>query len=125
MARSITDLSYKFLSHLKYAQTPQSVPERLIVGMTVYDPRLKYVISYIVYLLPDAHFPNRFPQKAAKLLSETDNGQGEPSSYLRFMQPSASLAESPLWDEQTRDGLLKPRYRKADLDKRRQAVSGR
>lgn len=65
----------------------------------------------------------RFPQKNAKILSEKDNGQGESTAYLRFMQPNATLADSLLWDEQSRDRLLKPRYRKADLDKRRQAVS--
>lgn len=31
----------KFLSHLKYAQTPQNIPERLVVGLSVYDPRLR------------------------------------------------------------------------------------
>jgi ribonuclease P/MRP protein subunit POP1 len=31
----------KFVRHLKYAQSPQNVPERLVVGLHVYDPRLR------------------------------------------------------------------------------------
>lgn len=29
------------MSHLKYAQTPQNIPERTVIGLTVHDPRLR------------------------------------------------------------------------------------
>ncbi|KAJ9109900.1 hypothetical protein QFC19_001880 [Naganishia cerealis] len=93
-----------FIRHLKYAETPQNVPERLIVGLQVYDPRL------------------RFPPRNAKVLSLHDQGHSDETAYLRFMQPSADLASSLLWDEQTRNRLLKPTFKKADLDRRRQAL---
>ncbi|KAJ9106265.1 hypothetical protein QFC21_001410 [Naganishia friedmannii] len=93
-----------FVRHLKYAQSPQNVPERLVVGLQVYDPRL------------------RFPPKNARVVSHQDQGQSDETAYLHFMQPSADLASSTLWDEETRNKLMKPAFSKADLDKRRQAL---
>lgn len=37
--------------------------------------------------------------------------------------PSSELAAGELWEEEVRDKLFKPRYRKSDLDARRAAVS--
>ncbi len=39
------------------------------------------------------------------------------------LEPSGELAESGIWDEKVRGELFKPKYKKSDLDKRRNAVS--
>jgi ribonuclease P/MRP protein subunit POP1 len=36
--------------------------------------------------------------------------------------PSALLASSDIWDEAIRNGLVKPRFKKKDLDDRRSKV---
>lgn len=38
-------------------------------------------------------------------------------------QGSSSLAESSIWDAEVREQLSTPRYKKSDLDRRRQKVS--
>lgn len=79
------------------ADTPiDGLPERMVVGITVDDPRLS------------------FPPENLKSKSES-------KSKSRAVLPSAELARSTLWEPATRERLLRPRFRKADLDKRRNA----
>lgn len=40
----------KFVRHLRYAQSPQNVPEKLVAGLQVYDPRLRYESVLKIYL---------------------------------------------------------------------------
>ncbi|KAI0755130.1 POP1-domain-containing protein [Daedaleopsis nitida] len=87
----------KFWTSMSRIQTAGSVPRGMVVGFTVHDPRLS------------------FPPKNAKL--EIDNGTNlTPSSTV---YPSANIAQSEIWDENTRMSLRKPRYKKKDLDQRR------
>ncbi|KAJ7670280.1 NUC188 domain-containing protein [Mycena rosella] len=82
----------KFWTSMTDLQTSGSVPRGMIIGFKVLDPRLK------------------FPPKNAK-------PSATPASPIII--PSATLAQSDLWEESTRDSLRKPRYKKKDLDERR------
>ncbi|KAF7346225.1 Ribonucleases P/MRP protein subunit POP1 [Mycena sanguinolenta] len=82
----------KFWASMMDLQTSGSIPRGMVIGFKALDPRLK------------------FPPKNAK---------PRPTSTSPIIIPSASLAQSDLWDESTRDGLRKPRYKKKDLDERR------
>ncbi|KAI8986191.1 POP1-domain-containing protein [Trametes punicea] len=87
----------KFWASLNKIQSVGSVPRGMVVGFTVHDPRLS------------------FPPKNAKV--ETDGSTTLTPASTVF--PSAALAESPIWDEDTRLALRKPRYKKKDIDQRR------
>lgn len=69
--------------------------------------------------LPDliVLFPS-FPPKNAKLDCTVT------SSPITVF-PSAKLAQSEIWDENVRNVLRKPRYKKTELDQRRAQVSHR
>ncbi|KAJ6584902.1 ribonucleases P/MRP protein subunit POP1-domain-containing protein [Mycena capillaripes] len=82
----------KFWASMTDLQTSGSIPRGMIIGFKVLDPRLK------------------FPPKNAK---------PRPTSASLIIRPSATLAQSDLWEESTRDSLRKPRYKKKDLDERR------
>ncbi|KAJ7366798.1 NUC188 domain-containing protein [Mycena albidolilacea] len=82
----------KFWASMTDLQTSGSVPRGMIIGFKVLDPRLK------------------FPPKNAKPHS---------TSASPIIIPSATLAQSEIWEESTRDSLRKPRYKKKDLDERR------
>ncbi|RPD62234.1 POP1-domain-containing protein [Lentinus tigrinus ALCF2SS1-7] len=87
----------KFWNSLKSLQSSGSVARGMMIGFTVHDPRLC------------------FPPKNAKLNKES--GSTLPPASQVF--PCAALAQSQIWDEQTRMKLRKPRYKKKDLDQRR------
>ncbi|KAI0714000.1 POP1-domain-containing protein [Cerioporus squamosus] len=87
----------KFWDSLSSLQSSGSVARGMVIGFTVHDPRLS------------------FPPKNAKL--SIDGGPTLPPASQVF--PSAALAQSQIWDEQTRMVLRKPRYKKKDLDERR------
>ncbi|EAU86234.2 ribonuclease P/MRP protein subunit [Coprinopsis cinerea okayama7 len=89
--------SKKFWSSLGDVQTSGSLPRNMVVGLKVYDPRLK------------------FPPRNAKPKA-TDATDLHPPTHIF---PSVSLARSELWDESVRLGLAKPRYQKKELDIRR------
>ncbi|KAJ7134557.1 NUC188 domain-containing protein [Mycena epipterygia] len=82
----------KFWASMTDLQTSGSIPRGMIIGFKVLDPRLK------------------FPPKNAK-------PGPVPASPIIF--PSATLAQSDLWEQSTRDSLRKPRYKKKDIDERR------
>ncbi|KAJ6512218.1 ribonucleases P/MRP protein subunit POP1-domain-containing protein [Mycena vitilis] len=82
----------QFWASMTDLQTSGSIPRGMIVGFEVLDPRL------------------RFPPKNAK---------SHPVSASTIIFPSATLAQSDLWEESTRDSLRKPRYKKKDIDERR------
>ncbi|EGO23569.1 hypothetical protein SERLADRAFT_416006 [Serpula lacrymans var. lacrymans S7.9] len=88
----------KFWSSLTDLQTTASLPRGMVVGFKVLDPRLK------------------FPPKNARPQS---NESGLPTSSPDFSFPTSILAQSQIWDEEKRNGLKKPRYKKKDLDERR------
>ncbi|EJD52288.1 POP1-domain-containing protein [Auricularia subglabra TFB-10046 SS5] len=83
----------KFWSAMPDIPTPGAVPRGMVVGLSVLDPRVTY------------------PPKNARPGDEPDD------DYVIW--PSAALAHSDIWDEAARQGVRVPRYRKADLDKRR------
>ncbi|KAK2465239.1 hypothetical protein APHAL10511_002593 [Amanita phalloides] len=70
-----------------------SFPRNMIIGFKAVDPRLN------------------FPPKNAKLEPDADRNA--------ITIPSAQLAQSEIWDENTRLKLKKPRYKKMQLDLRR------
>ncbi|KAJ6557418.1 NUC188 domain-containing protein [Mycena vulgaris] len=82
----------KFWASMTDLQTSGSIPRSMIIGFKVLDPRLK------------------FPPKNAK-------PSAAPASPVII--PSATVAQSDLWEESTRASLRKPRYKKKDLDERR------
>ncbi|KAJ7147486.1 POP1-domain-containing protein [Mycena crocata] len=82
----------KFWASMTDLQTSGSIPRGMIIGFKVLDPRLK------------------FPPK---------NARPRATAASPIIFPSATLAQSELWEESTRDSLRKPRYKKKDLDERR------
>ncbi|KAJ7212167.1 NUC188 domain-containing protein [Mycena pura] len=82
----------KFWASMTDLQTSGSIPRGMIIGFKVLDPRLK------------------FPPKNAKPQS---------THASPMIIPSATLAQSDLWEDSTRESLRKPRYKKKDLDERR------
>jgi ribonuclease P/MRP protein subunit POP1 len=112
-----THMQFQFWGALSDLQTPGSIPRGMIIGFKVLDPRLKYALS----LHPSCCHSSvlRFPPKNAKPRpSDSDHVKATVTTF-----PSASLARSEIWDEATRKALLKPRYKKKDLDERRSKVS--
>lgn len=61
-----------------------------------------------------------FPPKNAKV--ELDAGDGVALSPASTVFPSAELAVSAIWDEDTRLALRTPRFKKKDIDERRAKV---
>ncbi|KAH6912558.1 ribonuclease P/MRP protein subunit [Coprinopsis sp. MPI-PUGE-AT-0042] len=88
----------KWWSSLGDVQTPGSVPENMVIGFKVLDPRLK------------------FPPKNAKarMMKAIEQSPATGNIY-----PSVRMARSEIWDENVRLGLAKPKYQKKDLDERR------
>ncbi|KAK7048302.1 ribonucleases P/MRP protein subunit POP1 [Favolaschia claudopus] len=82
----------KFWASMTDLQTSGAIPRGMAIGFKAIDPRLK------------------FPPKNAK---------PHPVSASTRIIPSATLAESELWEESIRQTLRKPRYKKKDLDERR------
>ncbi|KAJ7044056.1 ribonucleases P/MRP protein subunit POP1-domain-containing protein [Mycena alexandri] len=82
----------KFWASMTDLQTSGSIPRGMVIGFKVLDPRLK------------------FPPKNAK---------PRPVAASPIIFPSATLAQSDLWEESVRNSLRKPRYKKKDLDERR------
>ncbi|KAH7927632.1 POP1-domain-containing protein [Leucogyrophana mollusca] len=88
----------KFWSSLTDLQTTGSLPRGIAIGFQVLDPRLK------------------FPPKNAK---PQTSGSHHPTSSPVFSFPTSVLAQSEIWDDNKRNSLKKPRYKKKDLDERR------
>lgn len=101
---------WRTLAHL---QTTASVPEGMVIGTTVYDPRLKFVFR------PDiqAHINHPFSLKQTTSLKHD-----QPASQNLQIWPTAAIASSDLWDEKTRRRLSKPRFTKKDIDERKAKV---
>ncbi|KAI5991699.1 ribonucleases P/MRP protein subunit POP1-domain-containing protein [Pisolithus orientalis] len=94
----------KFWKSLSDLQTPGNVPRRMIIGLKVVDPRLK--------------FPPENPKPSYPDISKSS---AAPASGLVF--PTSSTAQSDIWDENQRDRLKKPKYKKKDLDERRSKLA--
>ncbi|TCD70907.1 hypothetical protein EIP91_001216 [Steccherinum ochraceum] len=88
----------KFWQALGNLQTTASVPRDMVIGFTVNDPRLT------------------FPPKNAHIQS---NGSHPASSPVANVFPKSILALSEIWDEDVREQLRKPKFKKKDLDQRR------
>ncbi|KAF9454729.1 POP1-domain-containing protein [Macrolepiota fuliginosa MF-IS2] len=82
----------KFWSSLSDVQVAGSIPRGTVVGFTVIDPRLN------------------FPPKNASVEYKEEAPQ---------IFPSTELAKSDIWEQDIRNTLFKPRYKKKDLDERR------
>ncbi|GAA6042385.1 hypothetical protein JCM8097_004489 [Rhodosporidiobolus ruineniae] len=82
------------------AEGPAGVPQGMVFGMEVYDPRLSFP-------------PQLDPSDAAP--PPPTGPDDEP-----LLVPSAQIASVPkFWDEKAREKISEPRFRKADLDARR------
>ena len=64
-----------------------------------------------------------FPAPMLAQVEPTDDEDGVSRSALKH-RPTALLAQSNIWKSSTRERLSTPRYKKSDLDYRRQKVSG-
>ncbi|KZW00420.1 POP1-domain-containing protein [Exidia glandulosa HHB12029] len=84
-----------FWNYLADLPNAGAIPRGMVVGFDAVDPRVTY------------------PPKNAKP-GDLDARDDEPMIW-----PSGKLAQSGLWDAQTREGVRVPRYRKRDLDERR------
>ncbi|KAH9924259.1 POP1-domain-containing protein [Epithele typhae] len=87
----------QFWSTLDQIQTAGSMPRGMVIGFTVHDPRLS------------------FPPANIKLQVQ----EGTNLSVGSTVFPSGVLAQSQIWNEDTRLALRKPRYQKKDIDSRR------
>ncbi|KAI0087814.1 NUC188 domain-containing protein [Irpex rosettiformis] len=81
-------------------QSTASVPRNTVIGFKVHDPRLS------------------FPPKNATVSIGNPKDSG-PSVPVMGFYPTSSLASSTIWDEDIRQPLLKPKYKKKDIDERR------
>ncbi|KAI5123460.1 hypothetical protein M0805_008830 [Coniferiporia weirii] len=88
----------KFWFALGQLQTAGSAPRGMIIGLNVLDPRLN------------------FPPKNTKVVLREDQSD---SSLPAGLWPTSRLANSAIWDEETRSGLSKPRFKKKDIDSRK------
>ncbi|KAG2092407.1 hypothetical protein BD769DRAFT_331952 [Suillus cothurnatus] len=86
----------KFWPSLTDLQTTASLPCGIVIGMKVFDPRLKFS-------------PNNAKPRT--------DGQHPAKPVMVF--PAAILAQSEIWDEEKHSVLQKPTYKKKDLDARR------
>ena len=64
-----------------------------------------------------------FPAPMLAQVEPTDDDDEVLRSALMH-RPTALLAQSNIWESSTREGLSTPRYKKSDLDYRRQKVCG-
>ena len=64
-----------------------------------------------------------FPAPVLAQVEPTDDDDEVLRSALKH-RPTALLAQSNIWESSTREGLSTPRYKKSDLDYRRQKVCG-
>jgi ribonuclease P/MRP protein subunit POP1 len=108
----------QFWQSLGDLQTSSSVPRGMVVGLKVYDPRLKYVLLSEMNDVDASYMPSRFPPSIAKIQLEA--GSTVPVAFS--VTPTPLLAASEIWEENSREGLRKPRYKKKDLDERRSKV---
>ncbi|KAG9308789.1 hypothetical protein JVU11DRAFT_11414 [Chiua virens] len=90
----------KFWNALGDLQTSGGLSRGTVIGFKIHDPRLK------------------FPPKNAKPHYEDFTTPSAQSSPV-FTYPSALIAQSEIWDEETRGSLKKPKYKKKDIDERR------
>ncbi|KAL7280061.1 hypothetical protein ACG7TL_006476 [Trametes sanguinea] len=104
----------KFWATLNQLQSSGSVPRGMVIGFTVHDPRLRFV-NRVSHLDASTNYHGSFPPKNAKL----DVGGGATLYPASTVFPSAILAESKIWDEETRMAIRKPRYKKKYIDQRR------
>lgn len=92
----------------------------MVIGFKVHDPRLKCAYIFSVYQTLTLML-SRFPPKNAKPRVD-ESGLPHMSSPITTF-PTSILAQSEIWDEGTRKGLQKPRFKKKDLDDRRSKVN--
>ncbi|KAI0259821.1 POP1-domain-containing protein [Gloeopeniophorella convolvens] len=89
----------KFWASLSDLQTTGSIPSNMVIGFTVLDPRLN------------------FPPKNAKVHVDKEELPTISSRWECF--PTTSLAQSDIWNQNVRDTLKVPRFKKKELDTRR------
>jgi hypothetical protein len=89
-------------------------------GYWIQSPRSKTQVRIhcFIYWLRADIITLRFPPKNAKL-SIDPTGLSLPIATF----PTATIAQSEIWEEGTRKMLQKPRFKKKDLDRRRSQVN--
>lgn len=93
---------------------PGSVPKGMIIGLEVYDPRLRCA-------LPPTPIPSidsiilSFPPKLDKSTHDVNSSS--------LLQPTSEIAQAlPFWDQAARLKIRTPRFKKSELDARRSNV---
>ncbi|KAH9971933.1 ribonucleases P/MRP protein subunit POP1-domain-containing protein [Lactifluus volemus] len=89
----------KYWSSLSDLQNTGSIPSNMVIGFTVLDPRLN------------------FPPKNARVRIEKEELPTIRKPWECF--PTASLAQSDIWDQSVRDTLKVPRFKKKEIDARK------
>jgi ribonuclease P/MRP protein subunit POP1 len=122
-ARRSTDplLFFKIWKELPDIASPGSVPRGMVLGLRTYDPRLQCVF------MPMFSITERSLIYASSLSFPPQNIK--PSAGTRRLgtpifshHPSATLAESELWNPHERSSLAKRKFKKVELDQRRAKV---
>ena len=112
-----------FYAALGNLRSTSALPEGLVAGLKVYDPRLQYV-SASALLAPEHELMCSFP---GSRLNRVDTATTS-TDHDGIVRPRANvdatpaLASSDIWNSAVRDELAVPKYTKYDLDKRRQKV---
>ncbi|KAL7409931.1 ribonucleases P/MRP protein subunit POP1-domain-containing protein [Mrakia frigida] len=91
----------KIWSELRDLKTSGSLPRGMVMGFKVYDPRLS------------------FPPTNAKP-SDPKSDAAQSSAWEH--EPSSDLARSELWDAQIRSDVGRNKFKKSELDRRRQEI---
>ena len=123
VAKQLSDLfaSSQIWKELPNIAGPGSVPRGMVIGVKTYDPRLQCVSSLDFALVSWLTLSSllSFPPQNPKLSAQTrENG-----TPVFSHQPSATLAESDLWNPSARSLLAKKKFKKVELDLRRAKVS--
>jgi hypothetical protein len=94
------------------------IPEGLIAGLLVHDPRLMRVYTHSIHHIP---LTSSFPAPTLAQAEPTTDKDGVLRSAMQY-EPTSSLAQSNIWEAAAREELLRPQFKKPDLDYRRQKV---
>ncbi|WVF71156.1 hypothetical protein IAT40_005954 [Kwoniella sp. CBS 6097] len=92
----------QFFESLRNLDDPAQLPEGMIIGLKIHDPRL--------------NFP------PPRLASSEPTEVNEDILRSTHQEPSTVLAHSDLWDPDVREDLTKPAYTKFQLDARRHRI---
>ncbi|OCF38687.1 hypothetical protein I317_07538 [Kwoniella heveanensis CBS 569] len=102
ICRSDQPVKRQFFQRLRELEDPAQLPEGMIVGMNIHDPRLNF---------PPPKLAPSEPSETVEEIVRSDH-----------QEPSSELARSGLWDSDVREDLTKAAYTKYQLDARRHRI---